>query len=509
MSNSQSNGKRIVKNTIMLYFRSIVVMVISIYSSRVLLKTLGVDDFGLYNVVGGVVAMFGSLKSVLASAVQRFLNFEKGKNNPEAERRIFNMSVLIHLGLAILFGLLLEIFGLWYINSYLVIPAGSISTAIFVFHCSVVASMIAIYTIPYDAVVIANERMNFYAWQSIADISLRLLIIFALPVLPFERVRTYAVLILVIALVIRTISVIYTKQFQECRKMKYWNKDLFKELVSFAGWNFLGCASYSLVEEGSNLILNIFGGVVANAARSLSYQVRSAIMTLSNNILVASQPFITQQAATADRDKFWKYIFSQARFMYFIMLLTSLPIYVFAEQLLKLWLTEIPDNTIQFVRAIMIYAIVSSIQKSLDLSFKAFNKMSHYQIVDATIIVLTLPCVYLVLNFGAPLYYAFIIFSVIRIIDYFAVVYIAKIKIGLNVPKIMQQVLVPMIRGGIIFVVITVLFQVINIEPHLLNLLCGIILLEVVGVILVFLAGITKVDRDLIISSFRKFIVRG
>lgn len=325
------SGKRIAKNTLLLYLRSIIVMILSIYSSRVLLKTLGVDDFGLYSVVGGVVAMFSSLKSVLAAAVQRFLNFEKGKGNNQQVQKIFNMSILVHLAIALLFALIVECFGCWYICNYLIVPHNNIDTALFVFHCSVIASMITIYTIPYDAVVIANERMDFYAIQSITDVTLRLAIIFLLPILPFSFIRSYAVLILIVAILIRIMSVIYTKRFPECKSLKYWNKETFKELISFAGWNFFGCIAYSLIEEVTNLILNLFGGVVANAARGLAYQIRSAIMTLSNNVLVASQPFITQRAANVDISTFWTYIFIQSRVMFYIMMLTGLPIYIYMQ----------------------------------------------------------------------------------------------------------------------------------------------------------------------------------
>ncbi len=492
------NGKRIAKNTLLLYLRSIIVMILSIYSSRVLLKTLGVDDFGLYGVVGGVVAMFSSLKSVLAAAVQRFLNFEKGKGNNQQVQNIFNMSIIIHLGIALLFALIVECFGCWYICNHLIVPDNNIDIALFVFHCSVIATMITIYTIPYDAVVIANERMDFYALQSIADVSLRLMIIFLLPVLPFAFIRSYAVLILIVAILIRIMSVIYTRRFPECKKIRYWNKETFKELTSFAGWNFFGCIAYSLIEEGTNLILNLFGGVVANAARGLAYQIRSAIMTLSNNILVASQPFITQRASNVDIATFWKYIFIQSRVMFYIMMLTGLPIYIYAEQILRLWLDTIPEYTVEFVRAIVIYTIVMSFQKPLDLSFKAYNKMATYQIVDASCLILTIPAVYVVLKLGAPLYYAFLLFSLVRLIDYIAVLFVAKYKNSLLISQYFYNVVIPSIIGFVIFFFVDFLFIHIPESDNLIFVLLSMLASIIITIVLLFLFSFRKDEKEMV-----------
>ena len=492
------SGKRIAKNTLLLYLRSIIIMILSIYSSRVLLKTLGVDDFGLYGVVGGVVAMFSSLKSVLAAAVQRFVNFEKGKGNNQQVQKIFNMSILVHLAIALLFALIVESFGCWYICNHLIVPHNNIDTALFVFHCSVIASMITIYTIPYDAVVIANERMDFYAIQSITDVTLRLAIIFLLPILPFSFIRSYAVLILVVAILIRIMSVIYTNRFPECKKLKYWNKETFKELISFAGWNFFGCIAYSLIEEGTNLILNLFGGVVANAARGLTYQIRSAIMTLSNNVLVASQPFITQRAANVDIATFWTYIFIQSRVMFYIMMLTGLPIYIYAEQILRLWLDTIPEYTVEFVRAIVIYTIVMSFQKSLDLSFKAYNKMATYQIVDACCLLLTIPSVYVALKLGAPLYYAFLLFSVIRLIDYIAVLFVAKYKNNLLISEYFYNVVIPSIIGFVIFFLVDFLFGHISKSENFIILLVYMMMSIIIAFVLLYLLSFRSNEKEMI-----------
>ncbi len=497
-----SGKKRIAQNTMLLYFRSLIVMVLSIFSSRVLLKTLGVDDFGLYGVVGGIIAMFSSLKGVLAAAVQRFLNFERGKGNEQRVQDIFNMSVVIHIGIAILFALVAECFGYWYICNHLVISYNSIDTALFVFHCSVVATMVTICTIPYDAVIIANERMNFYAIQSITDVTLRLAIIFLLPLLPFEYIRSYGVLILCVSLLIRFISIVYTKRFPECKKKKYWDRKTFNELTSFAGWNFFGCIAYSLIEEGTNLILNLFGGVVANAARGLAYQIRTAIMTLSNNILVASQPFITQKAANTEKKQFWNYIFIQSRTMFYVMMLTGLPIYIFADDILRIWLGIVPEYTVEFVKAIVIYTIVMSFSKPLDLSFKAYNKMAVYQVVDASCLLLTIPIVYIVLRFGGYLYYAFLIFSLIRVIDYVAVLFVAKKLNDLNIALYIKRVINPSVIGLVIFFFVDFLFKQVPKGEGLLLLLFYMIISILLSFVLIFFFSLSKSEKKMLIQIF-------
>lgn len=506
MTGKMSTGKRIAQNTMLLYFRSIIVMFISIYASRVLLQTLGVEDYGLYNVVGGVIAIFSSLKNVFASSVQRFLNFEKGKGNLENVRKIFNMSTWIHLGIAVLFAIILEVFGLWYISNKLIIPEDNLSTALFVFHCSVIGSMIAIYTIPYDAVIIANERMNFYAWQSIIDNVLRLLIIFLLPLLPFECLRSYAVFVLCVTLIIRSISVLYCKRFYECKKLNLWDRSMFKELITFAGWNFFGCISYSLVEEGSNLILNLFGGVVANAARGLAYQVRSAIMTLSNNVLVASQPFVTQKAATVDKNVFWDYIFMQSRMMFYIVSITALPIFIYVEPLLKLWLKDVPLYTVDFVRAILFYVLIMSFQKPLDLSFKSYNKMVYYQIVDAIVLLITLPTVFVALKLELPLYVTFLSFSIIRIIDYVAVLLVAKNQLALSITSYLKKVILPCIMC--FFIMIILIFCFINrlsTDNLLLVFLC-ILFNVLLFITLIYLFVMTNKEKDMCIHFLSRII---
>ena len=473
-------------------------MIIAIYSARVLLQTLGVNNYGLYNLVGGVVSIFSSMKGIFAASVQRFLNYEKGKANVEKENEIFNMSIYIHLGISLFFLIIVEILGLWYIYNKMVLPAGALGDALFVFHCSVLAFSVSIITVPYDAVVIANEKMKFYAWVSIAESVLKLAAIFLLLYLPYNKIRVYALLILVIAVAMRYVSVVYTKKFPECKRKRVWNKKTVKELTTFAGWNFFGCMAFSLVEEGANLILNIFGGVAVNAVRAIAYQVKSAVSQLSTNVVTASQPLLFQEAATASKETFWSHAFIQTKAVYYFVIITTTPIFVYAPQLLSLWLDEVPDNSISFVRVVLIYLLIMTFQKPLDIGFKAYNKMVKYQIIDSSVILLSLPAIYLVLNWGLPLYWAFIVLSIVRLIDYAILFILAEKTIGLNIKNFFLQVFSSICYSTILSVAVGYFFYKWLNYPQWYTILILVVIMVFILLVLFYLFTFSKKEKDLI-----------
>lgn len=437
------SSDRIAKNTMLLYGRTIIMMVLAIYTSRVMLSVLGVENFGIYNVVGGVVAMFSSIKSVLASSVQRFLNYYKGLGKENNVNGIFSTSLIVHLALAIVFGVAIEGFGLWFIPNKLMLPSGNLPVAMFVFHCSVVATIVTILTIPHDAAVIANEEMGFYAYLSLSESVLKLLAIFLLPFLPFEYLRSYAVLILVVTIGLRFTAVMYCQRFNECKWRAVCDITRLKEMSSFASWNFLGCTASSLVEEGSNFVLNAFGGVVANAARGISYQVKSAISLLSSNVVIASQPYIMQKAPSVERKEFFSFIHTQSRIVFCLTMVAILPVYIYSDEILSIWLKVVPDYTGDFLRAILIYMAVMSFQKSIDIAFKSFGDIAKYQVIDTIVTIMTLPIAYLTLRLGAPIYAVFYVFSIVRLVDYIIILFLAQRKLGLSIWQYIKHVVYP------------------------------------------------------------------
>lgn len=437
--------KKIAVNTIFLCFRMLVLMLISFYSSRVLLKELGVTDFGIYGLVGGVVAIFSSLRGLFATATQRFLNYEMGNDNIGALQKVFNMSILINVIISLVFCIIAEGIGLWFLNNKLVIDSARMVSAHWAFHLSILASMVSIMTIPFDAVIIAHERMSFYAFISILNAFLRLGAILILPFFAMDKLQLYSMLILAVSLLMRLLCSIYCKvNFEECKYKFYWNKSLFKEMGSFAGWNLAGSFAYSYVNEGLNIVLNLFGGVVVNAARTIAYQIKNAITTLLYNVMLAIQPQATQLYAKGEFNSFFKMLFVGARVVVFFYLSIAFPVYFYIEDILSIWLTTVPEHTIAFVRTILIYLAIRSFHEPIDIFYMIIGKLKVYQITEFIVLGAALPLSYIVLKYTSlPLYSVFIIMAIVEFINFFIILYIAK-RIGrFDLELYVKKVFVP------------------------------------------------------------------
>jgi len=504
MSSTAENNKRIAKNTAMLYIRTFVILAIALYTSRLLLANLGVTDFGLYNLVAGVVGLFSSLKGVFASSVQRFLNYEKGLGNADGVHRVFCISVIVHILIAIVFALIVEAFGIWFINHKLNIPEGSVDTALFVFHCSIVTACITILSTPYDAAIIANEKMNAFAWISILDAVLKLIVIFLITILPFENIRSYAVLLVCIALLIRGINVLYCRRFPECRFVFLWDKSLFKSLTSFAGWNFFGNTAYALVNEGLNMMLNIYGGVVANAARGIAYQVRAAVGQLSGNLLVASQPYIIQQAAAGNREETFRNINEVSRILFFIMAITVLPLIVYCEQILELWLTTPPPYAVTFTRLILFYSLIRTLHGPIDLLFKALGKIRKYQILDSCSLLLSLPVSYGLLKMGYPIYMVFVAMSVMEIITLFTIVGMSHFEVGFAICSYLKEVIVSAVFAEVLLSLLGIIFYLFLQTNILIELIGYMFALVFISLVLIYIYILTLDERKYVLLLVNK-----
>lgn len=502
--NSASSANRIAKNTVFLYLRSFVLMVIAIYTSRVVLKVLGVEDYGIYNLVGGVVAMFSSLKSVFSSAIQRYINYTRGLGDEEGVRHIFSTGAIIHFGIALFFLVLVEGFGLWFIPHKLVIPEGTLDTALFVFQCSLITSVISIMAVPLDALIIANEKMNYYAYISIAEAVLKLAIVFVLPFLPFMALKSYAVLIMAVHILIVAINVFYCRRFPECKIEKYWSKELFKDLASFSGWNFLGNVVYTLIHEGTNIILNLFAGVVANAARGIAIQVRSALETLSGNLYTASKPFVMQQAATVENKTLFNYIYILSRVIFYVILVTTIPIFVYSEQILSVWLVEVPEYTVSFVRVIMLFVLVRSLHSPIVMLFFAVGNIKRFQITECIVGLLTLPLVYLFLYLGFPLYSAFIAMIIVEIINLTSIVLVAQKEMGFRFSDYIKTVVLKCVLAFFIVLIIAAVFFFLTGNANKYISLIWLVLLALCSVGIIYLVVLTNEEKVIINSIIKR-----
>ena len=401
MSKHSANNKRIAKNTLLLYFRMLFLMVVSLYTSRVVLNALGVNDFGIYNVVGGVVAMFSMLSGSLSSAITRFITYELGTGNQDNLRKIFSSSVTIQIGLATLIVLLAEAVGIWFLNVKMNIPDARIVAANWVFQFSILTFAINLISVPYNASIIAHERMSAFAYISILEALGKLAIAYLITISPMDRLIFYALLMCVVALLIRLVYGYYCKKhFEECTYHLLWDKDLLKRMFGFAGWNFIGATSAVLRDQGGNIIINLFCGPAVNAARGIAFQVNNAISGFVTSFMTALNPQIIKSYATDNRDYMMDLIYQGARFSFYMLLILSLPVLVNTHYLLGLWLKIVPDHAVLFVQLVLLFAMSESISNPLVTAQHATGKIRDYQLIVGGLQMLNLPVSYVLLRMG-------------------------------------------------------------------------------------------------------------
>lgn len=402
MSNQTSdNNKRIAKNTLLLYFRMLFMMVVSLYTSRVILNALGVEDFGIYNVVGGVVAMFTVISGSLSAAISRFITYELGKGDQSKLNRIFSASVTIQLLLSLIIVVLIESVGVWFLNAKMTIPEDRMAAANWVLQFSIITFVINLISVPYNAAIIAHEKMSAFAYISILEAVCKLAIAFLIIVSPIDKLIFYAILMCAVSIIVRLTYGHYCKKhFAECNYHFHWDKEILKKMFGFAGWNFIGASSAVLRDQGVNIVINIFCGPAVNAARGISSQVNSAIMGFVNNFTTALNPQITKSYASGDNKYMMTLIFQGARLSFYILLLLSLPVILNAHYILKLWLSNVPEHTELFVQLILICAMGESLSNTMVTAMLATGNIRNYQIVVGGLQMLNLPVSYVCLRLG-------------------------------------------------------------------------------------------------------------
>lgn len=423
------SSKRIAKNAIFLYMRMIITVVVSFYTARILLQELGVDNYGIYNLVGGIVLLFASLRGMFSCAVQRYLNYEYAREGGNAQK-VFSLSLIIHILVTIIFVIAVEVTGYFVLPS-LNIPTDRLFAAKIVFQFSILASGISILTIPYDAVIVAREKMDIYAYIAIFEAFGKLLIVILIPLLPYDILINYGLLVLLISLMICFIYYVYcVSHFAESKFKWQWDTQLFKELSGFAGWNFVGNLAFSLTNEGINMLLNFFGGVAVNAARGISYQIKNILQQLLGNIMTAYRPQSTVSYAQKQYDQFYKLLFQSSKVVFALYCIMVVPLFIFLPQILQIWLNQVPEYTVSLMRAIFIYMMVRSFHEPMDLVFKSAGKLNRYQLCELCLLTLSLPLSYLILKTEQPFYFVFIGMAVVEFINLVAIVTIARYQLG-------------------------------------------------------------------------------
>lgn len=421
------------------------VLLVSLYTSRVVLNTLGVEDYGVYNVVSGFVAMFSFLNATLSSSMQRFYNFEGTKNGGQGWQKVYSNGLAIHIALGLVLLVLLESFGLWYVNRIMVIPAGREFAANIVYQASIISMILVVFQIPYTGALMADERMGFYALVSVIDVSLKLLSVMALPFLPYDKLVVYGMMFLGISLFDFLAYFIYAKRkVLRFRFVFSFDREMLKSLLSFSGWNLLGTFAFMLKGQGVNMILNSFFGTVINAARGVAYQVNSAITGFTGNLSVAFRPQIVNSYADSDTRRCTGLMFFESKVCYCLALMLITPVALEIDYLLDIWLGQgVPQYTNIFAILVLLDSLVCTLNAPVTQVVFATGEIRKYQIYSSIVNLLLLPACYVFLKLGYEASSVFVITIVVSVLNQIVCLWAMKKVYDYSVTDYLKQVILP------------------------------------------------------------------
>ena len=447
--------KQIAINTLMLYLREILIMIVSLYSFRVILNTLGAEDYGIYNVVAGVVTMFSFLSSSMATASQRYFSFALGQNDSEQLKKYFSMSFTIYCLIALIVLILAETLGLWFVTHKLVIPVERQTAAFWIYQASIFSMICTILTAPFMASIIAHEDMNIYAYVSIIEVVLKLEIVFLLPLFAIDKLIFYGLLlagvVFINTAIYRTICV---KKYVECKFSFFWEKTMFKELVSYTGWNMFGSAVGVFKNQIVNIILNQFFNPIVNAARGIAAQVNSAVNSFAQNFSTAVRPQIIKNYASGEKEKMLQLMFRSCKATFLLMFVFALPLILEMPYVLKLWLKNVPEYAVLFTILALVDALIDTISYPLMAAAQATGKIKLYQAVVGGVLLLNAPIAFVVLTFGAAPYSVFIVSISITFIAFIVRLFILKRLIDFSFWQFIGKVFLPVVFCALISFVI-------------------------------------------------------
>ena len=509
MSQISENNKRIAKNTLLLYGRMLFAMAISLYTSRVILNTLGVTDYGIYNVVGGVVTMLGFLTGSLGAASSRFITYELGKGDMNVMKRTFGNIKTIHFILAGIVLLLGETIGLWFVLNKLQIPAERMTAAVWVYQFSVLSFILSVISVPYNAAIIAHERMKAFAYIGIIDAVLKLLIVYLLLVVPYDKLIVYAFLFFCIQLFDRIVYGVYSsRHFEETRARCVFDKKMFKEIFSFAVWTMNGNFAVIGYTQGINILLNMFFGPVVNAARGIAVQVQGVVQNFCYNFQMALNPQLTKSYAQNDLLNMRRLLKISSKFSFFMLFFIALPLMLEAPLVLKWWLGIVPDHTVSFLRLILCSSMLITLSNPLVVSVHATGHIKRFQAIEGTMLLCIVPIAYLLLKFfNIQPEYVFCVHIVVETCTQYARMRIVLPMISMEVGDYVKGVVLPILRVIVLAPVIPlIVFYSIDQSVPAFFFICIVSVLSVSTV--VYLFGCTANERGILNSRIKKAILK-
>lgn len=497
-----SNNSRIAKNTIFLYIRLLITLLVSLYTARVILNALGFADYGLYNVVGGIVVMFSFINSGMVQASQRFMAFEIGKGASNDLNAIFATTNTIHFIIAGVILLLAETIGLWFLNTQMNIDPDRMVAANWVYQFSVFTFLVGVISVPYNAALIAHEHMDVYAYFSILEVGLKLLIVFLIQIIDTDKLIFYAFMVFIVSVINRIVYNVYCRiKFEECKFSLVYNKEYFGKILSFAGWSFFGNIGFSFKKEGINILINIFFGTIVNAARGVAYQVSGIISQFSNSFQMAIIPQIVKQYAAGNEEGMLSLSYRGAKFSFYLLYFLALPLLLITPFVLEVWLKAVPDSTVIFLRLTLIVSLIDCTAVPIGKAIDATGNIKLFQILIACIMLCDIPISYLFLMLGMPaytvMYVAIFTSSVCLFVRLFLLKkYIPKTDILLFIKEVLLRICI------VAIITYTIMYKITSLhEVDWIWAITICILSVVVNAVVMFFIGLNKPERDMIINK--------
>lgn len=505
----ESSNKRIAKNTLLLYFRMVFLLGISFYTTRAILQALGVVDLGIYNVVGGVVAMFGFVNGSLSSASSRFVTYSLGKGDRNDLHSTFNTIVTVHFLFAAAILILVELGGLWFLYNKLVIPTDRLAAAFWVFQSAVVSSVMVIMTAPFNADIIAHEKMSAFAYISIFEAISKLLIVFVLFNIEGDKLIVYSVLLVVVQLIVASIYVRYCRtHFTESKFRFEWNSEKIRTIFSYAGWVMTGSFAFICCTQGLNIILNLFFGPAVNAARALANQLQGAINQFTTNFQTAVKPQITKTYAGGDLLRMHSLVLASTKFGAFLMTMILIPVCVETEFILSIWLKEVPDHTVQFVQIMLFVGVIGAMKDPTMTAIHATGNIKKAEIVEMVFMLSLLPIAYIALSlFSITPEFTMLIYLLVELATQIARVWVIYPRVGLKRMTYLTRILTPTVL--VIIVSISLSFtikQMFDSSPSY-NILIMIIS-ELVTIVTICLLGLNISEKRLVYTKIKALVIK-
>lgn len=508
MSNISANNKRIAKNTLLLYIRTAFLMVISLYTSRVVLKALGVEDYGIYNVVGGVVMMFSVISNSLSSAISRFITFEIGRGDNERLRRIFSTGVIIQIVLSAVVIIAVEGIAIWFLETQMQVPEGRMDAARWVLQFSLITFCINLISVPYNACIIAHEHMKAFAYVSILEAILKLGVCFCIMALPSDRLITYAALLTVTALIIRLIYGAYChKHFEETRGKIIFDKSLTKEMAGFSGWSFFTNTNSLLNNQGVNMLMNVYFGVTVNAARGIANQVEYAVLQFVNNFTTAINPQITKSFAAGEIERTHDLVCRGAKFSYLAMLIFAVPLICETETILNVWLVEVPDYAVIFTQLSLILGMVDCLGSSGFTASMASGKIKKHALVLTPISFIEFPLTWIFFACGASVVWTYYLYIFVKVAVMITRTHLLEGFIGLRFSTFYKRTLQPSILATIA-AAIPVALVVLLMPQGILRFFISMIVGFGSAMASSFYIGMTKGEREVIGAKAKSILYK-